>query len=62
MGFGAWHHLHECMEGIKNNATKELDSVPLSSLNVAVIAHAKGLREAITKLEKAIDFALNGGK
>jgi len=57
----AWKDLDALMTKIVQDSNHEVDLAAIEHLNVAMVARARGLREAVDKIRKHVDYAMNGG-
>jgi hypothetical protein len=57
----AWKDLTDYMTKIVDESNHDVDVKDIEFLSVALVARSRGLREAIDKIRKHIDYALNGG-
>lgn len=57
----AWKDLNELMQKMVDDSYKQVDVTPIEILSIAVVAEASGIRKAIAKIRKHVDYAMNGG-
>lgn len=57
----AWRDLSEVMEKIIQDSTRELDTIPVEQMSIAVAAHGRGMRDAVARLRHHVDYRVNGG-
>lgn len=49
------------MSQVVGESNKDLDVMPVEHLSATVAAHGRGMRDAVEKIRKHIDYQLSGG-
>lgn len=57
----AWKDLNDLFEKIVTESNREVDQIPIESLEVSIVAKARGLREAIDRIRKHIGYRTSEG-
>lgn len=57
----AWTDLMELLQKIVDDSNKELDVMAVEHLSATVAAHGRGMRDAIARIKKHIDYEMSGG-